>query len=64
MYRFGQPKSLETITAKDVIDNKLWVWETKEMNINIKESIEEMPAALFQAIVQMKKRKKWMPIGI
>ena len=26
MYRFGQPKSLDTITAKDVIDNKLWVW--------------------------------------
>lgn len=26
MYRFGEPKSLETITAKDVIDNKLWVW--------------------------------------
>ena len=64
MYRFGQPKSLDTITAKDVIDNKLWVWETKEMNINIKESIEEMTAALFQAIVQMKKRKKWMSIGI
>ena len=48
MYRFGQPKSLETITAKDVIDNKLWVWETKEMNINIKESIEEMTAALLR----------------
>ena len=64
MYRFGKPKSLDTITAKDVIDNKLWVWETKEMNINIKASIEEMTAALFQAIVQMKKRKKWMPIGI
>lgn len=46
MYRFGEPKSLDTITAKDVIDNKLWVWETKEMNINIKESIEEMTAAL------------------
>ena len=46
MYRFGQPKSLETITAKDVIDNKLWVWERKEMNINIKESIDEMTAAL------------------
>ena len=26
MYRFGEAKSLETITAKDVIDNKLWVW--------------------------------------
>ena len=26
MYRFGEPKSLDTITAKDVIDNKLWVW--------------------------------------
>ena len=64
MYRFGKPKSLDTITAKDVIDNKLWVWETKEMNINIKESIEEMTAALFQAIVQMKKTEKWMPIGI
>ena len=48
MYRFGQPKSLETITAKDVIDNKLWVWERKEMNINIKESIEEMTAALLR----------------
>lgn len=48
MYRFGEPKSLETITAKDVIDNKLWVWETKEMNINIKESIEEMTAALLR----------------
>ena len=48
MYRFGQPKSLETITAKDVIDNKLWVWETKEMNINTKESIEEMTAALLR----------------
>ncbi len=48
MYRFGQPKSLDTITAKDVIDNKLWVWETKEMNINIKESIEEMTAALLR----------------
>lgn len=34
------------------------------MNINIKESIEEMTAALFQVIVQIKKRKKWMPIGI
>ncbi len=34
------------------------------MNINTKESIEEMTAALFRAIVQMKKRKKWMPIGI
>ena len=33
------------------------------MNINTKKSIEEMTAALFQAIVQMKKRKKWMPIG-
>ena len=39
MYRFGKPKSLDTITAKDVIDNKLWVWKRKEMNINIKESI-------------------------
>ena len=48
MYRFGEPKSLDTITAKDVIDNKLWVWETKEMNINIKESIEEMTAALLR----------------
>lgn len=48
MYRFGQPKSLDTIIAKDVIDNKLWVWETKEMNINIKESIEEMTAALLR----------------
>ena len=64
MYRFGKPKSLDTITAKDVIDNKLWVWETKEMNINIKESIEEMTAALFQAIVQIKKTEKWMSIGI
>lgn len=34
------------------------------MNINTKKSIEEMTAALFQAIAQMKKRKKWMPIGI
>ncbi len=34
------------------------------MNINTKKSIEEMTAALFQAIVQMKKRKKWMSIGI
>ena len=48
MYRFGEPKSLDTITDKDVIDNKLWVWETKEMNINIKESIEEMTAALLR----------------
>ena len=48
MYRFGEPKSLDTITAKDVIDNKLWVWERKEMNINIKESIEEMTAALLR----------------
>ena len=48
MYRFGEPKSLDTITAKDVIDNKLWVWETKEMNINTKESIEEMTAALLR----------------
>ncbi len=48
MYRFGEPKSLDTIIAKDVIDNKLWVWETKEMNINIKESIEEMTAALLR----------------
>ena len=48
MYRFGEPKSLDTITAKDVIDNKLWVWEGKEMNINIKESIEEMTAALLR----------------
>ena len=48
MYRFGEPKSLETITAKDIIDNKLWVWERKEMNINIKESIEEMTAALLR----------------
>jgi hypothetical protein len=48
MYRFGEPKSLDTITAKDVIDNKLWVWERKEMNINIKESIEEMTPALLR----------------
>ena len=48
MYRFGEPKSLDTITAKDVIDNKLWVWERKEMNINIKESIEDMTAALLR----------------
>ena len=64
MYRFGEPKSLDTITAKDVIDNKLWVWERKEMNINIKESIEEKTATLFRAIVQIKKTEKWMSIGI
>lgn len=34
------------------------------MNINTKKSIEEMTAALFQAIVQIKKTKKWMSIGI
>ena len=34
------------------------------MNINIKESIEEMTATLFRAIVQMKKTEKWMSIGI
>jgi len=34
------------------------------MNINIKESIEEMTAALFSAIVQIKKTEKWMSIAI
>lgn len=34
------------------------------MNINIKESIEEMTAASFQVIVQIKKTEKWMSIGI
>ena len=33
------------------------------MNINIKESIEEMTAALFRAIVQIKKTEKWMSIA-
>ncbi len=26
MYTFGKAKSLDSITGKDVIDNKLWIW--------------------------------------